>query len=360
MISPSPAPAAPRPRRELRSRPVTITVYYNTSVTSRLLPTVGDPATNNVSEALLLIDEPGSGLPTYGSSLPQMLCTTPLVGCAAMVGAVPGPTLNTAVSSGSSPAPNVYQGVVSGNSVTFIGVPVLVPGATGVARLPHHQRSRERSVPGRRSQRLAGSGVAISISGGISMPIQNPSPVVGFVSNGLTGSAGSAATLSQCSSQTKTSVSTLTFTENFGTAFKTRVFAQSNTIYAGQSGNPIQNVPGVIYPNSESGFVLPTANPGQVAGLADFGTRLKATFNNVPAGARIFVSTANVNNNGLPVTAPNPIGGASGNANVQAYVGYAQLVNGEATSDGNSGPAGFLPAVPPTDYGPLNGNVPIS
>jgi trimeric autotransporter adhesin len=348
---------APAPGTAIPS--VTITLYYNTSVTSRLLPTVGDPSTNNVSEALLLIDEPGSGLPTYGASLPQMLCTTSLVGCAAMVGAVPGPTLNTAVSSGSSPAPNVYQGVVSGNSVTFIGIPVLVPGAAGV-RVFRITNVRVNA------QYLAGSPSAspvqasMSISGGISVPIQNPSPVVGFVSNGLTGSAGSAVTLSQCSSQTKTSVNTLTFTENFGTAFKARVFAQSNTIYAGQSGNPIQNVPGVIYPNSESGFVLPTANPGQVAGLADFGTRLKATFNNVPAGARIFVSTANVNNNGLPVTAPNPIGGASGNANVQAYIGYAQLVNGEGISDGNSGPAGFVPAVPPTDYGPLNGNVPIS
>src|ERR1035438_6348679 len=34
-----------------------ITVYYNTTVTSRLLPTAGDPTTNYISEALLLRSE---------------------------------------------------------------------------------------------------------------------------------------------------------------------------------------------------------------------------------------------------------------------------------------------------------------
>ena len=106
---------------------VNITIIYSTNVTSRLIPT---PGSNATSEALLLIDEPGSGLPGYGQSLPQILCTTPLTGCAAAVGAVPGPTLNTAVVPGrSTPAPNVYLGIVSGNAVTFYGVPVLLPGA---------------------------------------------------------------------------------------------------------------------------------------------------------------------------------------------------------------------------------------
>ena len=39
---------------------VSITVFYNTAVTSRLLPQAG---ASTISEALLLIDEPGSGLP---------------------------------------------------------------------------------------------------------------------------------------------------------------------------------------------------------------------------------------------------------------------------------------------------------
>ena len=345
-----PAPGTPIPS-------VDITVLYYTNVTSRLLPTVGDPATNNVSEALLLIDEPSAGLGTYGSSLPQLPCITPLIGCAAVVGSVPGPTYNTAVSSGSSPAPNVYQGVVNSNSVIFHGIPVLVPGATGsrVFRITNVRVSAQYLAVGQSAVPVQ---ALLSISGGISMPIQNPALIVGFVSNGLTAGAGSAGTLSQCSSQTKTSVNTLTFTENFGTAFKTRVLAQASFSYAGQISSPMQYIPGAIY-NSESNFLLPT-NGTNVAGLADYGTRLKASFSGVPSGARIFVSTANVTNNLLPVTPPNPIGGAAGNANAQTYVGYAQLVNGEASSDGNSGPAGFVPAVPATDYGPLNGNVPIA
>ena len=125
-------------------------------------------------------------------------------------------------------------------------------------------------------------------------------------------SIAGAANFSRYSSQTKTSAATLTFSENFGAAFKTRVAAQSNNLYAGQIQNPVQNIPGAVY-NSESGFVFPV-NGTQFTGLADFGTRLKATFNNVPAGVRVFVSTANVNSNDSPLAAPNPIGGSQANS----------------------------------------------
>jgi hypothetical protein len=158
-------------------------------------------------------------------------------------------------------------------------------------------------------------------------------------------------------------VSVLTFTENFGTAFKTRVFAQTNNTYAGQavpgvSGAPPQNVPGTIY-NSESNFVFPL-NGTQTAGLADYGTRLKATFNNIPSGVRIFVSTQNVLNAATNVAVPVPPGGNIGNNNPASgsYIGYAQLVNGETSSDGSA--AGFFPGVSPTDNGPSGGNVPIA
>jgi hypothetical protein len=101
--------------------------------------------------------------------------------------------------------------------------------------------------------------------------------------------------------------------------------------------------------------------------LADFGTRLKATFNNIPAGARIFVSTANVNNAAFYVTGPSsgPIGGMAGNGNsaTGAYTGYAQLVSTgstESINDGNAGTSGFFPQIGATDNGPNNGNVPIA
>ncbi len=100
-------------------------------------------------------------------------------------------------------------------------------------------------------------------------------------------------------------MSLLTFTENFGTAFKTRVAAQTNTAFAGQVNDSVQNVPGKIY-NSESNLIVRgVIGGGNVAGLADYGTRLKASFSNIPAGVQLFVSTVNVNNFALPVT---PVG----------------------------------------------------
>jgi len=361
---------------------VNITVFYNSTVTSRLLTNAAANATNAPNEALLLIDEPGSGLPGYGPSLAQVLCTTPLIGCAASVGTVAGPTFNTAVVPGTStPAPNVYEGVVPVNStnnraVTFFGIPVLPPTTTGlrVFRITNVRIDATPLIGGAASGASAVQ-ANIAISGATSLAISNSAPIVGYVSAGLSASASGSTSLNQCSTQTKTSVNTLTFTENFGTAFKTRVVAQSNNLYAGQLGSLPQNtppypnnngnqaVPGAIY-NSESNFVFPvtTANSSGTAGLADFGTRLKATFNNIPSAAHVWVSTSNVNNNAFPVTAPTPVGGSNGNAaGSGTYVGYAVLINGENTSDGSTAPgSGFLPTIAATDNGPNNGNVPIA
>ena len=137
--------------------------------------------------------------------------------------------------------------------------------------------------------------------------------------------------------------------------------AQNNLLYAGQNSSPgtggfaAQNVPGGIY-NSESNLVVPISGT-QVAGLADYGTRLKAVFNNIPTGVRVFVSTANVLNNNFPAAVPSVIGGSAANGGT---TGYAQLVNGETTPDGNAGVAGFFPSITATDNGPNNGNVPIA
>ena len=58
-----------------------------------------------------------------------------------------------------------------------------------------------------------------------------------------------------------------------------------------------QAIPGTIY-NSESGFLnsaLAATNPNlATAGLADFATRLKATFQGVPAGAQLWVGLNNI------------------------------------------------------------------
>jgi len=345
---------------------VNIQIFLNTQVTSRLLPISGGSST--VSEALVLIDEPGSGLAGYGPSLPQKVCTTPTTGCTEYVGTVAGTTLGTAVDScstftgavctGTSAVfgANVFQGIVSGNSVTFFGIPVLPPVTTGASRVYRitNIRANATSLSGGSAAGATPVIASISISGATSLLIQNPTPTVGFVQGGLSASASSVSSFNQCNNFTRASVSTLTFTENFGTAFKTRVAASSNGQFAGQISNPAQNVPGTVY-NSESNFVLAVPGNSNWAGLADYGTRLKATFNAVPAGVRLFVSTRNVNNNALAFVAGGPDGGSTNNAGTTP-VGL--LVTSETVSDGNAGISGFFPQITGTDV-PSTGNTPI-
>jgi hypothetical protein len=355
---------------------VNITVFYNTQVTSRLLP---QTASNSISEALLLIDEPGSGLPPtvpgFGPAAPQVVCASPTTGCTQFVSAanVPGaPITGIPVATNSAlglftPPPvtspyttNVFQGVVSSNSVTFFGIPVLAPGTTAsrVFRITN-VRVNANPLAGGSASGASPVTASISISGATSLLITNATPTVGFVTNGLSASVSTSTTFNQCATQTKAFATLVRFAENFGTAFKTRVAAQSTASYAGQgvpgNGLPAQNVPGGIY-NSESNLVVPISG-SQIAGLADYGTRLKATFNNIPAGVRIFVSTANVLNGQVPAFTPPPAnpGGSGGNTGT---TGFAQLVNGETTSDGTA--AGFFPSITATDNGPNNGNVPIA
>ena len=163
-------------------------------------------------------------------------------------------------------------------------------------------------------------------------------------------------------------MSILTFTENFGTAFKTRVSAQTNTSYAGQAipgdnGAPNQNIPGAIY-NSESNFVFGPMAGGGTAGLADYGTRLKATFNNIPAGVRIFVSTTNVNNAATNLTDPQipavwrQRGQCQPNPAPISVMPNSSTVKPPATATLAS-PASSRPC-PATDNGPNGGNVPIA
>ncbi len=163
-------------------------------------------------------------------------------------------------------------------------------GGNGVARFPHQQYpcGREPVVLRNAQRGCAGSGLDPGLWSG-AFNLSNSSPFVGFVTKGLTTGVTSAPTLNQGSAQTLSPASTLSFTENFGTSFKTRVLAQNNSNYAGQSGTPVQNIPGAIY-NSESNFVLPVAS-GHTPSLTDFGTRLKAVFRNVSAGSSVCLSS---------------------------------------------------------------------
>ncbi len=373
-----------------------ITVSFQSNVTSRLLnyntstspSAVTSPYT---SEALLLIDEPQSGLQigpggyggpaNIGPGAPQTLCMSGgqaasimgagAGGCPQYVQQIGGeyvmassPT-TSATTTGGFPA-NVYAGVAVSNQVTFFGVPILPPTSASVSRVVRMTNIRINA------NALGASGftgtfqvsASISISGSTSVPIYSPVQIAGFVQTGLstslrnTGNYGGLTVpiFNQCSAQSPvTNVGILQYTENFGTAFKTRVAPLTTAGYAGQAMNLTgQATPGAIY-NSESGFIF--APLGSVntlpatAGLADYGTRLKAVFNNIPTGVRIFVSTTNVVNiSGTAVASMlgEPTSGG------QLTTSFAQLVISETALEGSWVPASGSTTPSSSSVTPLN------
>jgi hypothetical protein len=366
-----------------------IMVSFGTNVTSRLLTnstlTPSALTASNTSEAMLMIDEPGSGLaigpPGYagpggiGPQATQFLCgaASPGVagvplslvgagngGCVEYVAVAPGGDyVASSSSTGFLAAPNLFSGVVSSNQVTFYGIPILPPTSTGVARVFRMTNIRINA------NALGGGGLAgttqvlasISISGNSSVPVNAPVQIAGFVQSGLSVSTRNTGNYSglgtpnfnQCSTANVVSgLGVLRYTENFGTAFKTRV--APTLAYNGQAIATGQNIPGAIY-NSESGFVsslVSGVNNNSTVGLADYGTRLKAVFNNVPTGVRIFVSTTNVVNIAAATT------GITQPAGI-ATTSFAQLVLSDTAIDGN----GTAPVVPISGYTTPSGSVSI-
>ena len=377
-----------------------VTVSFGTNVTSRLLnynisTTASTVTSPNTSEALLMIDEPQSGLQigsgtgapwtgqsNIGPGAPQTLCTNggyPASymgagngGCPQYVAQVAGGDyVMSSSSSNTYTAPaNVYAGVVSSNQVTFFGVPILPPTSANVSRVFRMTNIRINA------NALGASGStgtfqalgSISISGSTSVPIYTPVQIVGFVQAGLSASLRGVANTGgltvpnfpQCSSQSLAQIAVLQYNENFGTAFKTRVAPLSAAAGSGQTTNLIgQNIPGAIY-NSESGFIYsPLTGVGTAlnatAGLADYGTRLKAVFNNIPTGVRIFVSTTNVVNISGSVSALLAL--PPGNSTTS----FAQLVIGEAAPEGSIVPAAGY-TYPTASVTALNGyaEIPVS
>ena len=325
-----------------------ITVYVTSvlSVTSRLFNPIGG-LFGGLSEALLLIDEPGSGLPTgatgsYGPNAPQVLCSDP-VGCPsyAELDVSGSYTVASSNQSGVGPnAANVYQGYIGllgANTVTFFGVPVLPPVWTGVSRVFRITNVRVPAVGLGNAQTIS---VSVSTSPSTVLPVPFGSLVAGVVIGpSLTtiidqSPVGGKSPFGQCAAPLGAMLTAqVHFIEGFATAFKTRVVPLSNTEWAStvpNTGSPGQNIPGSLYAgftsNSESGFIMPTdtATVGgniYTAGLADFGTRLKAVFTNIPAGVTLYVSINNVN--GYPVP-----GGTS-------TVPYAVLVAGNQSNESN-------------------------
>jgi len=359
-----------------------VTVTLNAPITSRLI--AAQDATANASEALLMIDEPASGetvvVSGFGPGAQQKLCASTALGAqsianscgpayvhymAPISGLITGnPLIPVAVTTvgGTTSTPNVFQGVVSGNSVTFYGVPILPPGTTGVTRTFRVTNIRV-DAP------AIGSGpVTASVYSSNAIPLQSPTETIGQVLTSLTTKAAYSATVGyntylQCVgnkvSSTGTAVTNLSFAEvtNFASAFKTRVVPLTNSAYAGQANNAaavglalsgqatpgLQLITGPVNINSESDFIFPldagaaacAASPvSKCAGLADFGTRFKAVFTNIPTGVTLYASVTNSSSSVTPGVAPAfTVGGTS-------VLSYAQLVSGELAAEVSSAALG--------------------
>jgi len=337
---------------------VNFQIFYNTQVTSRLLAgaqaesilTIDEPTPAQVTPGTTCTSTSGAGTGTVAPCLAIAVGTGPLGG--------PNPNQNEFKTFGNA---NVYEGTVAGNSVIFTGIPVDPPGTTGnrIFRITNVRvNANAVSAPGANGVpgqviALVSATPATNGSSTSTISINNPQVTVAFVQTSLTtsitgltatGGVGTTAltaagiSILQCVGRSLSAgaVGALNYTELFPTAFKT------HTVIG--SGITAQNILGLVY-NSESGYYNPTGfatTQLAPAGLADFGTRLRAVFNNVPNGVSIFVS---VNNTAFSATA-NPVSGTS-----------ATLVSSETTVDGTTG---FTPVSATTTVGGGIFQIPIA
>jgi hypothetical protein len=272
-----------------------LTIMLNMPVTSRILDTQ-----TGATEARLLVDEPGANWPSpmvngYGPSAPQILCPAPLTGCPQQIGYVQtgyaGPIAVPVLPGVSTPppvqdAPNVYQGVLTAqNQLTFFRVPLvpssLIPVGPGWSGSVFRMTNLRANVAGQVN-------MLASVTASAPVMIQSPLLTVANVFNGFSAPNGNLNVVA-CPAGSICPLGTLRFTEGFASAAKTRVAG-------GTYGLPPtpQNIPGLIYGGSESGFYAPAmtgATPATAsAGLADFGTRLKSVIR-TPPGVRLWVAT---------------------------------------------------------------------
>ncbi len=375
-------------------------VSLTAPVTSRL---TSSSAATGASEALLMIDEPNSGLtpvvPGFGPAAGFSICTATDGTCLEYATIAPGTSTVVATdvqyTGGNppgtiNPGKNVFVGVVNGNQVSFNGIPILPPVTSGVQRVYRITNVRV-NASGAGSSVVSGVQPVyayLSSSGPTSLPVSQAALTVGFVQTSLSLSvtsdkvSGGALTsagvnqFTQCNLNMGSlkdtalgaaNVALLNYTENFPSAFKTRVglnpstglytsptTSGSNYSYLGTSTNGTgytQNVPGTLY-NSESGFILGTSmSKGTfVAGLADSGTRFQAVFANLPSGATIYVSKYNVNSF---TTTSLPSTGTPG----VAVSGAVQPTIAALTTGGASGAfSGYSTLFPTYAYGSTLGN----
>ena len=235
---------------------------------------LGTFSTTNVSEALLLIDEPGAGQHRSGSG--PAAAADPLqraerlararVACVMTVAPGAAVSAGLAAESRSERVPGNGQ-CQPGDLQRYSdsGPPV----TAGLARVFRITNVRANVARFSAAAVFAGTTpvlASISISGSTSLPINNPVQIAGFIQAGLStalrpGNGSSAARSSAPSLAVRrrdrtSQLGLLTSPENFGTAFKTRVSAPApgaDETRPDRTSHDSEHS-GQIY-NSESGFI---------------------------------------------------------------------------------------------------------
>jgi hypothetical protein len=266
-------------------------IVLNTNITSRVV------GSNGLSEVMLMIDEPlppaaarvpdGTVFVPFGSPPPQVLCMPQGNPCP-IVGDGAGTPYETITGT-----PTVYSGRQSSPTSLKWTVPIDAPGnaITRVIRITNVRANA--SQLGSASTMIPTQIVMLfAIVGNPGISTNDPHQTVAFIETGLIvgGTSGSGL---QCVSQNMPLSGpnfNITAKEGFASSFHRRNVAVTSD--GATAPAPLaQNIPG--YPlNSETGFYNPVLFPQPPAsqpGLADYGTRIRVTFSDIPSGVNILV-----------------------------------------------------------------------
>lgn len=274
---------------------VNVQIFLGTNITSRLLATA-----NQASEALLMIDP----VQVQAAAYPRL------------VSAAPGNINQNALDSigstlsynGAAGQYNVFQGQqFSNSSLLWSGVPLNAPGTSQREIRIVNVRANATQAPVSGSLIPSTISMLITITGAGAPALNNAVLTVASVQKGLTFAISGSKTFNQCEPMTDAKAFDLKFTENFPSAFR------KNLATASQQ----QVIDPVLQYDTEAMFVddLVNAQLAGTAGRASQGTRLMASFANVPAGVSVKVrdrSTTYVAGHQADLVATTDANGAGG------------------------------------------------
>ena len=319
----------------------------------------------DVSDALLLFDEPASAALSICGSVSTPADSSPAGTCSPLGTGNGSGTYSGAPKNGATPGrPNAFIGRFSGpTSVVFSNIPFDPPGSSG----PRVMRLTNIRVNASQLNNVRGGATSVSLiisttssgsGNSIQVPIGNQAPTVGIAQTAVDFTVSSA-TFLQCESQNVSGNSlaspltpqlSLKFTERFNSAFRRRSAAipASTDAVPAPGESAALDTPQLF--ESESGFHkfpngsswnldllgLPFAASLSKAGLADSGTRLVARFKNLPTGVSLYAAN---HGNLLQVSNPNAV--ATGHVH-----GMAATSSGDGAFS-SSGPTGVLTEVFP-------------